>query len=30
MDDLGEVYLALDDKKESWVEKELKKNIFLN
>ena len=30
MDDLGEVYLALDDKEESWVEKELKKNIFLN
>ena len=30
MDGFGEVYLALDDKEESWVEKELKKNIFLN
>ena len=30
IDDQGELFLALDDKEESWVEKEIEKNIFLN
>ena len=30
IDEQGELYLALDDKEKSWVEKELEKNIFLN
>ena len=30
LDEQGEVYFAVDDKEESWVEKEIEKNIFLN
>ena len=30
IDDLGELFLVLDDKEESWEEKEIEKNIFLN
>lgn len=30
LDEYGEVYFTVDDKEESWVEKEIEKNIFLN